>query len=312
MNYTCPMASKFKIIDAHAHIAQYIAGFTSRGELRGIGCGKAQYATGEIFQMFPANLGDFGVSAESLLKVMDLNGVEKAVLLQGNFLGFQNEYTYEAIKKYPSRFTGAAAYDPFCAKVDEIRKRLFDDMKFKAVKFELSNGSGLSANRFVDLDGEVMNGCYAHASEKGLTVVLDIGRPNNPCWQVDAVANAVKKYPSVTFVLCHLLAPQREDEQLLKEALSKLVADNVYFDISSLAANQKPEVYPYPTAVKHLINAKKTVGADRLLFGTDMPCNLARDSYAHLKDYIIYGNIFTEKELAGVFYNNAERIYFRG
>lgn len=103
---------------------------------------------------------------------------------------------------------------------------------------------------------------------------MDIGRPRNSCWQVDAVASAVKKYPEVNFVLCHLLAPQREDTELLKEALSKLVADNVYFDISSLAGNQKPETYPYPTAVVHLKNAKSIVGADKLLFGTDIPCNL--------------------------------------
>lgn len=302
-----------KIIDAHAHVAQYVAGFTSRGELRGIGCGKAQYATGEIFQMFPPNLGDFGVSAESLLKVMKLNGVEKAVLLQGNFLGFQNEYTFEAIQKYPKRFTGAATYDPFCIKVDEIRNRLFGELKFRAVKFELSNGSGLMANRPpVALDGEVLDGCFSHASDNGLTVVLDIGRPNNVCWQVDALARVVKKYGDTTFVICHLLAPQRGDIQLLKEALAKIVGDNVYFDISSLAGNQKPEVYPYPTAVEHLKNAKSIVGADRLMFGTDMPCNLARDSYAHLKDYIIEGGIFTDKELEAVFYNTAEKIYFKG
>lgn len=305
------MKNKMKIIDAHAHIAQYIAGFTSRGELRGVGCGKAQYATGEIFQMFPPELGDLGVSPESLLKVMDLNGVEKTVLLQSNWLGYHNEYTYEAIKKYPARFTGAATYDPFCVKVDEIRARLFDELKFKAVKFEVSNGSGLMVNRFIDLDGDVMNGCYAHAREKGLTVVMDIGRPRNPCWQADAVARVVAKYPEVTFVICHLLAPQREDKELLKEALSKLVQDNVYFDISSLASNQKPESYPYPTAVEHLKIAKKIVGADKLLFGSDAPSTLARDSYAHLKNYILNGGIFTRKELCDVFYNNADKIYFK-
>ncbi|MDE7439770.1 MAG: amidohydrolase [Clostridia bacterium] len=300
-----------KIIDAHAHIAPYIAGFTSRGELRGIGKGKAQYATGEIFQMFPESLGDIGVSPESLLKVMDENGVEKAVLLQGNFLGFHNEYIYEAIKKYPSRFTGAATYDPFCINVTEIRKRLFDDLKFKAVKFELSTGSGLMANRPpVPLDGDVMDECFAHADKNGLTVVMDIGRPNNPCWQVDAVAKVVKRYPAVNFVLCHLLSPKNGDSEILKSALGKLVRDNVYFDVSSLASNQKPEGYPYPTAVEHLKNAKKTVGADRLMFGTDAPSTLARDSYAHLKDYIIQGGIFTAEELEDVFYNTAEKIYF--
>lgn len=300
------------IIDAHAHVAQYIAGFTSKGELRAAGGGKARYSTGETFQMFPPGMGDTGVTPEALLKVMDENGVEKAVLLQGNWLGFQNEYTYEAIKKYPSRFTGAATYDPFCINADQIRKHLFDDLGFKAVKFELSTGSGLMANRPpVYLDGTVMNECYKHAREKGLTVVLDIGRPRNPCWQVEAVASAVAKYPEVTFVLCHLLSPQKDDTELLKSALNQLVRDNVYFDVSSLAHNQKLETYPYPTAVEHLKNAKKIVGADKLLFGSDMPCGLACDSYQNLVNYVIYGGVFTKSELDDVLYNNAEKIYFQ-
>lgn len=300
-----------KIIDAHAHVAQFVAGFTSKGELRGIGEGKAQYATGEIFQMFPPEMGNYGVSPESLISVMNENFVEKAVLLQGNFMGFQNEYTYEAIKKYPTRFTGAATYDPFCLKVEEIRKRLFKDLGFKAVKFELSNGSGLMANRpAFPLDGEVMDGCYSHAGENGLVVVLDIGRPRNACWQIDALANAIRKYPEVTFVICHLLAPQREDKELLRSALGKLVTENSYFDISSLAHNQQPEKFPYPTAVEHLKTAKSVVGADRLMFGTDMPCNLARDSYSHLKDYIIDSGVFSLTELEDVFYNTAEKVYF--
>lgn len=301
-----------KIIDAHAHVAQYIAGFTSKGELRAVGQGKAQYSTGEIFQMFPPEMGDIGVSPEALLKVMDENDVEKAVLLQGNWLGFHNQYTYEAVIKYPERFVGAATYDPFCVNVEAVKKRLFDDLGFKIVKFELSTGSGLMANRPpVYLDGTVMKGCYAHAREKGLTVVMDIGRPNCPCWQVDALASAISKYPEVTFVICHLLAPQRGDVQILSDALQKLKMPNVYFDLASLANNQKPESFPYPTAAKHLETAKNTVGADRLMFGSDMPSALARDSYTHLKDYIIQSGVFNEKELQDVFYNTAYKVFFR-
>ncbi len=300
-----------KIIDAHAHVAQYIAGFTSRGELRSVSGGKAQYSTGEVFQMFPSEMGDIGVSPEALIKIMDEYGVEKAVLLQGNWLGFQNEYTAESVKKYPRRFVGAGTYDPFCIKADEIRNHLFKDLGFKIVKFELSNGSGLMANRNpVYLDGTVMNECYAHARENGLVVTLDIGRPNNPCWQVDAVAAAVSKYPEVTFVLCHLLSPQKSDDELLKDALGKLVKHNVYFDIASLSNNQKPECYPYPSAVKHLQTAKKVVGADRLMFGTDMPSALSRESYGRLISYITESGVFSESELEDVFYNTASKVYF--
>lgn len=273
-----------KIIDAHAHVVQCIAGFTSRGELRSAGGGRARYADGSEFQMIPQKFGE-SFTADDLVSVMDENGVEKAVLLQGQFFGFQNEYTAEAVKKYPHRFAGAGSYDPFCAKAEEVKHRLFKELGFKAVKFEMSNGSGLMAyHRPIDLDGEIMNECYRYAADNGLVVVMDIGRPRNCCWQVDRLASAVKKYPQITFVVCHLLAPQRTDTELLKEALSKLVQPNVYFDLASLASNQQPETYPYPTAVSHLKTAKQTVGADRLMFGTDVPSNLCRDTYANLKD----------------------------
>ena len=299
-----------KIIDAHAHVVQYIAGFTSRGELRGVGGGRARYADGSEFQMIPEKFGG-SFTADDMISVMDGNGVEKAVLLQGQFFGFQNEYTAEAVKKYPNRLIGAGSYDPFCAKAEDVKRRLFHELGFKAVKFEVSNGSGLMAYHLpIDLDGEVMNACYRHAADNGLTVVMDIGRPRNCCWQVDALAAVVKKYPSVTFVICHLLAPQRTDVALLGGALSKLARPNVYFDRASLASNQQPETYPYPTAVEHLETAKRVVGSDRLMFGTDMPSNLCRDTYAHLTDYIKLSGVFTDRELEDIFYNTANAVYF--
>ena len=300
-----------KIIDAHAHVIQYIAGFTSRGELRGIGHGKAQYADGSSFQMIPPEVGEYGASPEALLKIMDDNGVEKAVLLQGQFFGFQNEYTAEAIRKYPARFTGAASYDPFCVKVEDIKRHLFAELGFKAVKFEVSNGSGLMAyHQLIDLDGQIMNTQYKYAADNGLVFVIDIGRSRNCCWQVDALASSVKRYPSITFVVCHLLAPQQCDVELLKCTIGKLSFPNVFFDLASLPANQKPEKYPYPTAVEHLRTAKAEVGADRLMFGTDMPSNLCRDSYANLKDYIVESGVFDEHELKAIFYDTADSVYF--
>ena len=299
-----------KIIDAHAHVVQYIAGFTSRGELRGVGGGRARYADGSEFQMIPEKFGG-SFTADDMISVMDGNGVEKAVLLQGQFFGFQNEYTAEAVKKYPNRLIGAGSYDPFCAKAEDVKRRLFHELGFKAVKFEVSNGSGLMAYHLpIDLDGEVMNACYRHAADNGLTVVMDIGRPRNCCWQVDALAAVAEKYPSVTFVICHLLAPQRTDVAILGGALSKLARPNVYFDLASLASNQQPETYPYPTAVEHLETAKRVVGSDRLMFGTDMPSNLCRDTYAHLTDYITLSGVFTDSELDDIFYNTANAVYF--
>ena len=142
------------IIDSHIHICRCINGFGNSGEMQAIGGGYASYADGTIFQMIPECLGEYDVTPEAVLKVMDEAGVSKAVMLQGNFLGPQNLYTYEAAKKYPDRLAAAATYDPFCRNVDSIRKHLFEDLGIKIVKFEVSTGSGLmSYHPTIPLDG---------------------------------------------------------------------------------------------------------------------------------------------------------------
>ena len=127
-----------KIIDAHAHVVQCIAGTGSRGELRPCGGGRAAYAAGDSFQILPPEIGEYDATPEALLRVMDAHGVEKAVLLQGNYFGFQNLYTYEAVRAYPDRFAGAASYDPFSSQVEKIKTHLFDELGFRIVKFEVS------------------------------------------------------------------------------------------------------------------------------------------------------------------------------
>ena len=305
-------SKNIKIIDAHAHVVQCIAGFTSRGELRAAGGGYAVYADGQTFRMIPDGMGETSVTPESLLKVMDKNSVEKAVLLQGQFFGFQNEYTAKAVQKYPDRFVGAGSYDPFCVNVDAVKKHLFKELGFKIVKWELSNGSGLmSYHSPIDINSASMRKEYAYACDNGLTVTVDIGRPGNCCWQPEALAKIAKDFPQLKIVICHLLAPQVSDNELLKQTLGNLALPNVWFDLAALPANQKPEVYPYPTAVKHLQTAKEVVGAERLMFGSDMPSTLCRDTYAHLTSYITESGTFTEEELEKVMYGTAESVYFK-
>ena len=300
-----------KIIDAHAHLVQCIAGFGSQGELRPCGGGKAVYASGQVIDMIPKELGEYDVTPEKVIELMDKHNVEKAVLLQGNYFGFQNLYTWEAMQKYPDRFTGAAAYDPFCAQKDKILTYLFDQLKFKIVKFEVSNGSGLmSYHPPLPLDGPVMDEAYSYAREKKLTFVIDIGRAGNPCWQIEPLRRAILRYPDVKFVICHLLAPLPKDEEAVTEGLKRLNLPNIWFDLAALPANQRPETYPYEHARHYLRMGKKIVGADRMMFGSDLPSTLCRDTYEHLVNYAMESDVFTDMEKELVFYKTANEIYF--
>ncbi len=300
-----------KIIDAHAHVVQCIAGTGSQGELRPCGGGRAVYATGNSFQILPPEFGEYDATPESLLRVMDAHGVEKAVLLQGNYFGFQNLYTWEAAQTYPDRFAAAASYDPFSYQAEKIKAHLFDELGFRIVKFEVSSGSGLMANHPpVDLDGEVMHRCYRHAADRGLIFVIDIGKPRSVSWQVDALSRAITQYPEMKFVVCHLLSPQLGDGELLRRSLAQLALPNVWFDLAALCLNSKPEVFPYPTARDYVGAAVDIVGADRLLWGSDMPSSMTRDSYRHFIDFIAQHPGLTGGDKEKIFYDNAANLFF--
>ena len=201
-----------KVIDAHMHLVQYIAGTEANGEMRACGQGRGMCADGKIFQLIPPEWGTDSVTPERLLSVMDANNVERAVLLQGGFLGFQNLYSAQAQQKWPDRFLAAGAYDPYSRERDKVVTHLFEDLALHVVKFEVSTGSGLMANHATfPLDGEMMEREFAFADEHGMVVVIDIGKFGSPSSQVEALRRAILRHPGMKFVVCHLLAPKQTE-----------------------------------------------------------------------------------------------------
>ncbi len=300
-----------KKIDAHTHLIGNICGIGSKGELRPLGDGKAQYANGDIIQLIPSEYGSYQLTPETMYDVLKSHEVEKTVCLQGNYAGFQNLYTYEGYLKYPDFILPAATYDPFSYNKKLIINHLFDELKFKVIKMEVSNGSGLMANHeTVALDGEVMNEVYQMANEHNLVFVIDIGRPGNNCYQVDALAKMCKKYDKMTWVICHLTAPQHNQLDILEENMHKLNLANVYFDIASLPGNTK-EAYPFLEAQQYIRRAMDIVGSNKIIWGTDFPQAMNRYTYEEAYKYIEDSNLFTKEEKENIFYNNAKRVFFK-
>jgi predicted TIM-barrel fold metal-dependent hydrolase len=47
-----------------------------------------------------------------------------------------------------------------------------------------------------------------------------------------------------------------------------------------------------------------------MMWGTDAPFAATQDTYEHLTDYLEKSNVFTQKELEDIYYNNAQLVYF--
>ena len=298
-----------RIIDAHAHVFERLSGFGSQGELRPVGQGRGRWATGEEIQVVPEKYGNYDFCPEQLIDLMDRNGVDKAVLLQGGLYGFQNEFVFEVVSRFPKRFVGSGTFDPLCKGAERILDRLIEDFRFRILKFELSSGAGLmSFHETLEIDGPQMEIVWQRAASQDVVVVLDIGNYGMESFQVDAVVRVMQKYPNLRMVLAHLLAPSPGFEEQWKEAILKLRNTTISFDITALPWNIR-EPYPYPTAGDFLAKAKNLVGSERLIWGSDAPILLTVASYQHLKDFVMKAGVFTDSELERVMGANAGEIY---
>lgn len=63
----------------------------------------------------------------------------------------------------------------------------------------------------------------------------------------------------------------------------------------------------------HLVRdlAKEIVGAKGLLWGSDAPWSATFNDYGQLYSWLEDSGIFSETELADIYYGNAKRIYFK-
>lgn len=306
-----------KKIEGHIHLIRAMAGSKGQGRLSPLGNGYAIWDDGEIIHLLPEGWGDDDFRVEKYPPIMEAEDIEKAVILQGTLNGYQNYYTYQVIKRYPDRFIGAFAVDPFAERAMAIVKRHVEELGFRAIKFEISQGGGLHGfHTPFRLDSDVRVGQIMHylADYPGFVVTVDYGDDTQTSYQPEAIVNLAKRYPKMDFVVCHLSFPNADHLERLANVLQQFAPlKNIYLDVSAIQDidGEKSADFPYPRCQKTVALAKQIVGAQRLIWGTDSPWSATFNTYHQLATWLENTDLFTADELADVMYNNANRVYFK-
>lgn len=307
-----------KKIDGHLHLVRSLAGLNGKGRLTPLGEGRAIWDDGEVIKLIPDGWGDDNFLAEVALKVMDDNGIDKAVLLQGSLNGYQNYYSWQVAKKYPQRFMTSFSVDPFAQQAMTIVKRYVGQLGVRVMKFEISQGGGLHGYHQpfrLDQDERCSRIFHFLADYPGFVVTVDYGNYEQSSYQPEAIANLARRYPQLDFVVCHLSFPNCDHLARLRNALEQWQdLPNVYTDLSAIQdieGEQFDEQSTFPRCQQDVKLAKKILGSQRLIWGTDSPWSATFNSYHHLSTWLAASNIFTTEELAEVMANNAERVYFK-
>jgi predicted TIM-barrel fold metal-dependent hydrolase len=276
------------IVDIHVHLFDRVDGRNADGPTVGAPFGRVATATGTL-QFMPPFFRETSFSDDMILEMMDFTGVHKAVLLQNPLIGVVNEAIARAVRKHPDRFLGTIQGDPRDPMAANTIRRYASNPLHAILKLEMSDGWGWTGiHRGLTLDDDCFTPIWRAALDGGLPIVIDGGRPGNAGYQVDAIDRLTSRYSGLTFILEHLGALSRETFSL-RERQRALIQigkkKNVYLGIASLAAGLK-ESFPYRQSLELLKEGVEVAGAEKILWGSDIPGTLKHQTYAQMISFV--------------------------
>jgi predicted TIM-barrel fold metal-dependent hydrolase len=188
-------------------------------------------------------------------------GVNRVVLVQMNFYGFDNSYMLDAIKQYKGAFRGVAVIDETAPNVSRNMRNL---ATLGVRGFRISPGD--QPQTWLDSPGmAAMWKCAAETSQAMCALVNPDG--------LSSIHRMCTKFPETKVVIDHLArlgmdGPIRDSDI---SALCDLARHKyVYVKVSAFYALGKRQ-YPYQDLAGTIRRVRDAYGATRLMWGSDSP-----------------------------------------
>lgn len=232
---------------------------------------------------------------ESLIRQMDANGVEKAVLVQ---MGgqYDNSYQDECVGKYPDRLVSVVLVD---VSADDAPDKL------AALVAQGARGVRLSA-------GTPAHDVWRRAAELRLPVT-SLGSPD--AFGSRAFAENLDIMGDTPVVIEHLGGLKASSDGAARDAVFALAGHrNAHMKVHGLGEfcrRAMPVTSPFPfhhEDVSLLHEAYEAFGADRLMWGSDYPPVSGREGYSNALR-LTMNRFPAESDRRSIFGETASRVY---
>ena len=299
-----------RLIDAHVHILpEHILGERyERLHTEQFAYGFRKTYDGS-FYVTPPYVRDSQFTADTLVHMMDVYGVERAVVQQTPIFPF-NEDVAQAVEKYPERLSGAMLLEPEDGWAE--RMEYWYGRGLRSVKFEMRSFTSAEMYPQAVFGSRVMGDMLEKAGALRMTVTVDPAPTDFPVYRPEALYDAVKAVPDARFVICHLGYPSPIDTEAGRRKWEAMVTvsslPNCWLDVSAMPDFFDGEGWPFPTALALFRQVKDTMGIEKLVWGSDIPSTLCRATYPQMIEMFRRAGL-TEAELDRLFYTNALAAY---
>jgi L-fuconolactonase len=232
-------AAPYRIIDPHVHVWKHDPAFPFAPEAK--------------------NVPAVDRTPETLLNLMQTNGVSKTVIIQVIHYRYDNSYLASVLKQYPQFFKGVARVDPLNSAAPDHLSKL-TAQGFRGVRLSPSgdaNGDWI--------EGELMPPLWKRCQE--LKVPMTILAPVS---RMPAIGRLIDKYPDLTLVIDHMADCPVDQPAELDKLLALKRHPKAFVKISHAWSLSKQK-YPWLDVQENIRRLHAGFGPQRLMWATDWP-----------------------------------------
>jgi len=242
-----PFVADYRIIDPHVHVWKHDPEYP--------------FAAG-------AQVPSRDATPETLLALMEANGVSRTVIIQVIHYRYDNSYLATVLKRYPKTFQGVCRVNPLDpAALDHLSK--LTEQGFRGVR--LSPAGDASGDWFRGpLMPPLWRRCYD--LKVPMTVLAPITR-------MPDVGALLEKLPDLTVVIDHMADCPVDQPDELEKLISLKRYPNLFIKISHTWSISK-QAYPWRDAQEHVKRLYQAFGPQRLMWATDWPIVENHSTYA--------------------------------
>ena len=273
----------------------------------------------QYVQFLPPEMDDLSMTPEKLIAMMDYAGVGAVFLQNDHIYGNLGEDFAAATKAFPGRFVFSAQIEEAFAYRDDELARLDHQIAKLGAGAVYFTTTGMFRSGYKPMHSDKLYDPFWSAIEKSGVPVSWVQSANSPVGtyedEMTHLETIVERFPGIRHVLVHGvptgLYADDKDKLNIPAIIKRLIASGKVFSeiLYPIGWGGKME-YPYPRAHTHIRQLIDLFGADRFMWGSDMP-NVARYcTYAQSLNYFTkYSDYLSDAERDGILYGNALKIY---
>ena len=273
------------MIDAHLHLWDKQQGMVDGLPVYDLGGGRSQFGS-VVRQMTPAYINDGVNSVERLLANMDFAQVAGAVVTQEYIDGNQDAYLRQVRQAHPLRLRVSALYE---------EKPLGD--------ISWADGIKICAGRLADQDLTHHAEAFRRAAAEDKFIGLDLADGDT---QTASLREMIQQYPNVRMAIGHFGMVTTPGWQ---EQIRLARYPNVFVESGGITWLFNSEFYPYPSAVRAILEARDICGMEKLMWGSDYPRTMTAITYRMSWDFVDKSPLLTPEEKQLFFHRNSESFY---